>query len=235
MVATPHRLGTRPPLPRGQADRDPGQLPCLFWGGTQWVFPSSFFSPPHPDDTKFAPCPTREQICETTRTLINETTGKNTEFTAAALEFPQAVVVAAECLRLTPSFLRPLVASLATRRHRASQTLRRHLGPLVRQRLSARPSSLDAEKPTTKANDVSPPEERASEPGSLLYCPARPRCNQQRLTTFPWFVRSMSSSGSSIRRRAKTHGHRRGESRPQGNQPASSRIPCSWAGSRPFC
>lgn len=38
--------------------------------------------------------------------------GENTEFTEAALEFPQTVVFAAELLRITPEFLRPLVYTM---------------------------------------------------------------------------------------------------------------------------
>ncbi|KAM0247337.1 hypothetical protein ACHAQJ_009894 [Trichoderma viride] len=63
---------------------------------------------------------------------------QNTEFTAAALEFPQAVIFAAEFLRITPRFVRPLVASMATNRHRAAKTLYRYLVPIVEQRLVAR-------------------------------------------------------------------------------------------------
>lgn len=63
---------------------------------------------------------------------------QNAEFTAAALEFPQAVIIAAEFLRITPGFLRPLVASMATNRHRAARMLHRYLVPIVEQRLAAR-------------------------------------------------------------------------------------------------
>lgn len=38
---------------------------------------------------------------------VMHSTGQNTEFTTAALEFPQTVILAAECLRITPNLLRP--------------------------------------------------------------------------------------------------------------------------------
>ncbi|KAI0879528.1 cytochrome P450 [Hypoxylon argillaceum] len=58
---------------------------------------------------------------------------ENDQFTAAALEFPQIVIFAAEVLRITPGFLRSFVASLATNRHRAANILCRHLEPIVRE------------------------------------------------------------------------------------------------------
>ncbi|KAI3327515.1 cytochrome P450 [Ustulina deusta] len=63
---------------------------------------------------------------------------QNTEFTTAALEFPQTVILAAECLRITPNLLRPLVAALVTRRHRAARTLFKYLEPIVQRRLALR-------------------------------------------------------------------------------------------------
>ncbi|TGJ78259.1 hypothetical protein E0Z10_g10499 [Xylaria hypoxylon] len=69
---------------------------------------------------------------------MKNTAGQNTEFTTAALEFPQIVVFAAECLRITPKLLRPLVAALVTRRHRAARTLFKYLEPIVQQRLMLR-------------------------------------------------------------------------------------------------
>jgi hypothetical protein len=63
---------------------------------------------------------------------------QNAEFTAAALEFPQAVIFAAEFLRITPRFMRPLVASIATHRHRAAKTLYQYLVPIVEQRLAVK-------------------------------------------------------------------------------------------------
>ncbi|KAI0118646.1 cytochrome P450 [Nemania sp. FL0031] len=63
---------------------------------------------------------------------------RNEEFTAAALEFPQVVILTAECMRITPKFLRRLVASLVSRRHSAAKTLCRFLEPIVRERLENR-------------------------------------------------------------------------------------------------
>ncbi|KAI1087868.1 cytochrome P450 [Rostrohypoxylon terebratum] len=68
------------------------------------------------------------------------------EFTSAALEFPQVVILTAECLRITPKFLCPIVASLVTRRHQAAKTLCRYLEPIVSERLRNR-SSADSSKP----------------------------------------------------------------------------------------
>ncbi|KAL6875003.1 cytochrome P450 [Trichoderma novae-zelandiae] len=70
--------------------------------------------------------------------FFGEELSENTEFTAAALEFPQAVVFAAEFLRISPEFIRPLVAAIATNRHRAAKTLYRYLVPIVEQRLAVR-------------------------------------------------------------------------------------------------
>ncbi|KAI0490292.1 cytochrome P450 [Xylaria cf. heliscus] len=56
--------------------------------------------------------------------------GRNKEFTAAALEFPQIVILTAEVMRITPKFLRG--------RHSAARTLRRFLEPIVHERLQDR-------------------------------------------------------------------------------------------------
>ncbi|QYS95719.1 hypothetical protein H0G86_002994 [Trichoderma simmonsii] len=63
---------------------------------------------------------------------------QNTEFTSAALDFPQAVAIAAEVLRITPEFMRPLVASIVTNRHKAATTIYRYLVPIIEQRLVVR-------------------------------------------------------------------------------------------------
>ncbi|UKZ76612.1 hypothetical protein TrVFT333_004319 [Trichoderma virens FT-333] len=63
---------------------------------------------------------------------------QNTEFTSAALELPQAVVFAAELLRITPEFMRPLIASIATNRHRAARRIYHYLVPIIEQRLAVR-------------------------------------------------------------------------------------------------
>ncbi|KAH6605698.1 cytochrome p450 [Trichoderma cornu-damae] len=70
--------------------------------------------------------------------FFGEELSQNAGFTASALEFPQAVIFAAEFLRITPEFLMPLVASVATNRHKAAKTLYRYLVPIVEQRLAAR-------------------------------------------------------------------------------------------------
>jgi hypothetical protein len=71
-------------------------------------------------------------------TVYDINIAQNAEFTAAALEFPQAVIFAAEFLSITPSFMKPLVASIATNRHRAAKTLYQYLVPIVEQRLAMR-------------------------------------------------------------------------------------------------
>ncbi|KAJ6444954.1 NADH:flavin oxidoreductase/NADH oxidase [Purpureocillium lavendulum] len=80
--------------------------------------------------------------------FFGEELSRNTEFTDAALEFPQAVIFAAEFLRITPGFLRPFVASAATGRHRAAKTLHKYLVPIVEQRLAIR-GVPGVEVPTT--------------------------------------------------------------------------------------
>lgn len=75
--------------------------------------------------------------------FFGEELSKNSEFTEAALEFPQAVIFAAEFLRVTPELLRPLVAAMTTGRHRAARTLFRHLEPVVKRRMAARAGRSD--------------------------------------------------------------------------------------------
>ncbi|KAL4943637.1 hypothetical protein BDV06DRAFT_210932 [Aspergillus oleicola] len=75
--------------------------------------------------------------------FFGEELAHNAEFTAAALEFPQKVILAAEILRATPGFLQGTVARLATRQHYAVRTLMRYLEPVVEQRMAARAGSQD--------------------------------------------------------------------------------------------
>ncbi|KAK4063192.1 hypothetical protein Trihar35433_8987 [Trichoderma harzianum] len=70
--------------------------------------------------------------------FFGEELSQNTEFTSAALDFPQDVAFAAELLRITPEFMRPLVASIATNRHKAATTIYRYLVPIIEQRLAIR-------------------------------------------------------------------------------------------------
>ncbi|KAL6803841.1 cytochrome P450 [Trichoderma sp. SZMC 28012] len=70
--------------------------------------------------------------------FFGEELSQNTEFTSAALEFPQTVVFTAELLRITPEFMRPMIASIATGRHKAAKTLYRYLVPIVKERLAVR-------------------------------------------------------------------------------------------------
>jgi hypothetical protein len=88
----------------------------------------------------------------------------NTEFTTAALEFPQAVIFAAELLRITPGFMKPLVASMATSRHRAAKMLYQYLVPIVEQRLVAR--DLQPNEPVPVRRDGCP---QTCNPASLLF------------------------------------------------------------------
>ncbi|RLM01932.1 hypothetical protein CFD26_108363 [Aspergillus turcosus] len=76
--------------------------------------------------------------------FFGEDLAQNPEFTAAALEFPQRVILAAEILRITPGFLRRSVADLVTRQHYAVRTLFRYLEPIVEQRLAARAKSTSS-------------------------------------------------------------------------------------------
>ncbi|KAJ8124792.1 hypothetical protein O1611_g8849 [Lasiodiplodia mahajangana] len=61
---------------------------------------------------------------------------KNTRFVEAALEFPQAVIFAAEFLRITPEFMRP-----------AARTIFQYLEPVVRKRLQLRDAVDQAGSP----------------------------------------------------------------------------------------
>ncbi|KAL8969101.1 MAG: hypothetical protein Q9197_004518 [Variospora fuerteventurae] len=82
---------------------------------------------------------------------------QNNEFNAAALEFPQAVVLAAEVLRIMPQCLRPFVARIATSGHRAARTLMKHLGPVVQARLEARNCPDGAPKPVHPTGNIPEP------------------------------------------------------------------------------
>ncbi|KAL8718433.1 MAG: hypothetical protein Q9225_004432 [Loekoesia sp. 1 TL-2023] len=93
--------------------------------------------------------------------LGREANSQNDEFNAAALEFPQAVVFAAEILRITPTFMKPFVASLASGRHRAAKILTKHLGPVVKARLEARDRMKDKEKPALQIPTPVDPESLA--------------------------------------------------------------------------
>ncbi|PYH94337.1 cytochrome P450 [Aspergillus ellipticus CBS 707.79] len=70
--------------------------------------------------------------------FFGEDLARKAEFTAAALEFPQTVIVAGEILRITPRFLRRFVAGLVTQQHHAVRTLARYLVPVIEQRLAMR-------------------------------------------------------------------------------------------------
>lgn len=63
---------------------------------------------------------------------------QNEEFVKAALEYPQTTVFAAELVRNLPTFLRPLVARIATNWGRAEKTLVDYLAPVVEERLATR-------------------------------------------------------------------------------------------------
>ncbi|KAI0859746.1 cytochrome P450 [Xylaria cubensis] len=71
----------------------------------------------------------------------------NATFVEAALEFPQAVIFAAEFLRITPGFLRPFVAAVATKRHRAARTISQYLEPVVAKRLQMRDGPCREDSP----------------------------------------------------------------------------------------
>lgn len=72
---------------------------------------------------------------------------QNQEFVEAALQFPFDVIMAAELVRMVPGFLAPYLASLATRRHKASKTLFNVLAPIVEKRLEYRRSGDPVDKP----------------------------------------------------------------------------------------
>ncbi|GIJ98280.1 hypothetical protein Aspvir_000396 [Aspergillus viridinutans] len=76
--------------------------------------------------------------------FFGEDLAQNLEFTAAALEFPQRVILAAEILRITPGFLRRSVANLVTRQHYAVRILFRYLEPIVEKRLATRAKSTSS-------------------------------------------------------------------------------------------
>ncbi|KAK9652185.1 hypothetical protein HCH54_002148 [Aspergillus fumigatus] len=121
------RLRALQTVPYDQANGHQGQLLRLLRGGTWYDYP---WHVRH-----------RQAHC---------VAAQNPEFTAAALEFPQRVILAAEILRITPSFLRRSVANLVTRQHYAVRTLFRYLKPIVEKRLAARansPRSLQEDAP----------------------------------------------------------------------------------------
>lgn len=76
--------------------------------------------------------------------FFGEELSQNAEFVDAALNFPQDVIIAAELVRLVPESLAPLVAKLATRGHKASNTMFKVLAPVVEERLDRRAAGLSA-------------------------------------------------------------------------------------------
>ncbi|KAK2603547.1 hypothetical protein QQS21_004227, partial [Conoideocrella luteorostrata] len=80
-------------------------------------------------------------------TFFGRELSENAEFTAAALEFLQTVIMTAEFLRTTQNFMKLLVATIVTRRHRAAKTLYQHLEPIVTQRLAKRRSEDNTDVP----------------------------------------------------------------------------------------
>ncbi|EGR47351.1 uncharacterized protein TRIREDRAFT_109147 [Trichoderma reesei QM6a] len=80
--------------------------------------------------------------------FFGEDLSRNVEFTSAGLEFPQTVVFAAELLRISPECIRPLVASIATNRHKAAKTLYQYLVPVVEHRIAIRHSQPRQAAPT---------------------------------------------------------------------------------------
>ncbi|KAF2675971.1 putative cytochrome P450, partial [Lentithecium fluviatile CBS 122367] len=69
------------------------------------------------------------------------------EFRNAALEFPQAVVFAAEILRVTPNCMKSFVANIATGGHRASKVLMKYLIPVIQERQVARNGKPNMARP----------------------------------------------------------------------------------------
>ncbi|CAO1598653.1 hypothetical protein XANCAGTX0491_002411 [Xanthoria calcicola] len=63
---------------------------------------------------------------------------QNSDFTNAALQYPQDVFVAGEVVRSVPRFLASFAASLTTRRHQASKIMFEHLAQVVERRLEIR-------------------------------------------------------------------------------------------------
>lgn len=117
-----YRLFTCETLSGDEETRHQSQLLRLLWRGALYETPSLLHF---------------DEIARSLR-VYNINIAQNAEFTAAALEFPQAVIFAAEFLSITPSFMKPLVASIATNRHRAAKTLYQYLVPIVEQRLAMR-------------------------------------------------------------------------------------------------
>ncbi|KAL8650624.1 MAG: hypothetical protein Q9226_005063 [Calogaya cf. arnoldii] len=63
---------------------------------------------------------------------------QNSDFTNAALQYPQDVFVAGEAVRSVPRCLASFAASLTTRGHRASKVMFEHLAPVIDRRLEVR-------------------------------------------------------------------------------------------------
>lgn len=91
----------------------------------------------------------KKRICGLTKHMR---IAQNTEFTSAALEFPQTVVFTAELLRITPEFMRPMIASIATDQHKVAKTLYRYLVPIVKERLAVRGLQSKEMTPVSRNN-----------------------------------------------------------------------------------
>ncbi|KAI0965159.1 cytochrome P450 [Xylaria arbuscula] len=73
--------------------------------------------------------------------FFGEELSRNDEFAAAALDFPQTLIIMAELLRIIPTILRPMTsvaASLALHRFKSGRTIMKYLEPVVRERLAQR-------------------------------------------------------------------------------------------------
>ncbi|CAD6446127.1 07e2d06f-0f1a-4817-b94b-a3839b216dd0 [Sclerotinia trifoliorum] len=69
-----------------------------------------------------------------TYTFYGENFTQDEVFLDAATQYPMDVFVAAEAIRCVPSFMAPMVASLVTRRHKASTVLMNKLVPYINER-----------------------------------------------------------------------------------------------------
>ena len=68
-------------------------------------------------------------------TLFGTVLSQQQDFVDAALQFSEDVFFSAEILRILPAWIGPSVASLITRRHRASRILYERLYPVVEERM----------------------------------------------------------------------------------------------------
>jgi Cytochrome P450 len=95
------------------------------------------------DGWKKLPCfASAKNIIRTTNSIVffGNHMSKNLSFLTAAMQYPDDVLFTSEVLRLTPTFLAPVLAPLCMRQGRGQNLMMEYLTPLVRDRMAEQAS-----------------------------------------------------------------------------------------------